>query len=153
MQNTVNQIVQANLPLANATALTTATSKNIVASGQASVVTGLASFVNPNGFTFLNAGIWMLSGFVGFIAAAGTTQTLLQAGFNTVTGTLPTGDFGLSEYAVTSFTTAGTNVLPVAPFIVNVPAQGQAWFLVAQATFATSTLTAYGTFQAVQLSP
>lgn len=138
MIGNINSVISAQLLIANATALTTATPKNILGSATT---------------TFLNPGVWMLTGLVSFIAAATTTVTLLQAGFNLTTATLPTEDAGLTKLSITSFTTgASVSDINMFPQIVTVGNQGVFFFLVAQATFATSTMTACGTFQAIQLA-
>lgn len=136
MIGSINTVVSAQLLIASATSLTTATAKNILGSSTT---------------TFLNPGQWLAYGMVGFVANTGTTVTLLAGGFNTVTGTLPTGDFGLTQLSVTSFTTASTSQINLFPQLFTVGNNGVTLFLVASATFATSTMTAYGQCNLVQV--
>jgi len=140
MQTTVLTSVTSQLLVANATALVSTTAKTIVGSSTT---------------TFLNPGTWLLSGMVSFILAATTTTTVLAGGFSTTTNTIATGeDTGLTSLAgATLATGAATYDLVVMPYIVTVLAQGATYFLVARATFATSTMTACGTLNAIQISP
>lgn len=148
MQNTIAINVSAALLAASATALTTATAKNIP------IVTPTGMAQPVAGAIFLNAGRWRLSGTVNFIFASTTTGTILSAGPSTTTGTLPTEDAGLTSLTLAfpagSPTTQSLNLEEV---IVDVGAQGANYFLVAQATFAVSTLTAYGILNAIQIAP
>jgi hypothetical protein len=134
MINTIATPVSALLLVANATALVTATPKNITS-------------VN------LNAGTWLLTGSANFIAAATTTITSLQIGFSTVANTLPTADAGLTLFTLNFATGAASDSIPAIPTILVVGQQGATIFLVGQAAFGTSTMTASGNITAVQVAP
>lgn len=148
MINNVLSNTSAALLAASATSLTTATAKNIPVVTPTGVTQPVASAL------FLNAGRWQISGSISFILASTTTASDLAGGFSTTTGTLPNSDNGLTRI-VAAFTAGAptTNKLVLDEITVDVGANGANFFLVAQAAFAVSTLTAFGTITAVQLAP
>lgn len=120
--------------LTNATAGTSLTS----------TVTGNATSVS------LTAGDWDVYGTVSFIAAATTTTTIVQAGINTTTATMPGGNAGaftLLQMNAGAFATSGVQAIPTGPVRVNVSTTTTV-FLVANATFGTSTMTCSGFIRA-----
>jgi len=141
MIDTLATPIAAQLLSANATSLTTATPKTIAGTGS-------------TGSIFLNAGTWLITGWINFIFASTTTGTSVQGGFNTTTNVLPTADAGLTGLTVTFPAGAPTTQsLTLTPTIVNVGVNGATYFLVGQAAFAVSTLTAYGAIAATPLVP
>lgn len=148
MQDTIVTSVQGVLLAASATSLTTATPKSIP------VVATLGAIQPVTSAIFLNAGTWEITGTLQFIFASTTTGTNMQGGFSTTTNVLPTADLGLTNLTIAIPAGAPTtNTLVLTPLVVVVGAQGANYFLVAQAAFATSTLTAYGTITAKQIAP
>lgn len=148
MQDTIVTTVSAQLLTANSTALVTATPKTIP------IVGLLGALVTAAGGVFLNAGLWRLQGNINFVFAATTTGTNIQGGFSLVTNTLPTEDAGLT--GLTLAFPAGaptTQSLVLEEIVISVGQQGATIFMVAQAAFATSTLTANGSLNCYQLAP
>ena len=136
MQTTLLQTLFAQLKLASATAVTTATPLNITS-------------------LFIPVGTWEFTGCVNFVPANTTSITVLQAGVNATSATLPSADLGLTtfETAANVFTTAGAGfTLNLIPFILNIATAGTI-YLVANAVFTVSTLTAAGYVTAKQISP
>jgi hypothetical protein len=155
MQNSNLHFIKAQLPLASAISITTATATNVVSNSQTNVTSYIDGFTNASASAtacFLNPGWWRVWGVLGFIAASTTTVTLLEGGINTTSATLPTGDLGLTSFSVTSFTTSSTSVIPIGAQIINVAANGTNLYLVGQCAFGTSTMTVYGTLYAEQIA-
>lgn len=113
-----------------------------VASGSAVVLT-TATTVNVTSIS-LTAGDWDVSGNVVIAAAATTVATVCQAAISSSTGALPTlpgaGAFNIWQG---SFTGAANLALPTGMTRISL-AVTTIIFLVAQATFTTSTAGAYG---------
>jgi hypothetical protein len=96
----------------------------------------------------LTAGDWDVEGVVVFTPAATTTVSMLAAGVSRTTNALPTaatiagGTTTMTQLQMT-FTTGAVQVLPTGCVRVNVSAATSV-YLVAEATFATSTMGATG---------
>jgi hypothetical protein len=121
----IGEVVSSTIAIGSATSLTTATGKTI---------TSLT----------LSAGDWMVSGNIGFIAAAGTLPTVLTASISATNNTQATSpNSGAFAQIATAFTAASTNVLTLAPIRINI-STSTTYYLVATATFTVSTLTGYG---------
>lgn len=123
----VGEVISAKVLAASAISLTTATPAN---------VTSIS----------LTAGDWDVVGNVAFVANAGTTISAIAAGMNTTSATFVTDSsdngFPYSNIAAT-LTTASTNRLGISRWRVNVSTTTTV-YLIASATFGTSTMTAYG---------
>lgn len=89
----------------------------------------------------LTAGDWDVQGFVNFGAAGTTTTTQVLAGANTVSATLPASNH-YSQF-VGSFPTGANVPVPVPYTRVNV-SSATTVYLVVEAVFGTSTMTAQG---------
>ena len=121
----IGEVVSSTIAIGSATSLTTATGKTI---------TSLT----------LSAGDWMVSGNIGFIAAAGTLPTVLTASISATNNTQATSpNSGAFAQIATAFTAASTNVLTLAPIRINI-STSTTYYLVGTATFTVSTLTGYG---------
>lgn len=99
----------------------------------------------------LTKGDWMISGNVGFTAAASTVPTKLIGSISTtndVHATSPNG--GAFAQIEATLGTASTNVLTLAPMRVNITTT-TTYYLVATATFTVSTLTGHGSVTARRL--
>jgi hypothetical protein len=126
----VGELITASLAVGSATALVTATAKDVITIS-------------------LTAGDWDVTGVVDFAPAATTNATLLLAGASQTANTLGADD----TYSSTVFLTAGqvtTNgnyrqVIPTQRFSLAATTTVR---LIAQATFTVSTMTAYGTIRA-----
>lgn len=107
----------------------------------------LTSGMTSNVFLISNAipsGDWDLYGTVIFDANGSTTSSSLIAGLSLVSATLPTPAADNNYNAMNITFTAGQQcVLPVGPIRAN-SSSAQHIFLVAQATFAISTMSVYG---------
>jgi hypothetical protein len=148
MQNTIVQPVSIQLLNASATALTTATPKNIPLPAP---TTQNGNWPQPvANALFLPPGWWLMEWTVNFTGTA-TTTTLFQAGVSTTTATLPTLDAGLIELYMVSATVASVMSLQGSTY-VNVGANGLNYFLVAQETFSAGTVVASGYINALQTS-
>jgi hypothetical protein len=125
----VGEVLSSTIAIGSATSLTTATGKS---------VTSLV----------LSAGDWNVWGNIGYIAAATTTVSLLTGSISTTNNTQATSPNG-GGYAQlqATLTTASTNILPVGMTQINVSTSTTV-YLVATATFAVSTMTAYGSIYA-----
>lgn len=114
-----------------------------IASGSA---VGLTSATPANVTSIsLPAGDWDVSGNVAFTANASTTATIFQGGINTTSATLPTAPgAGASMALGLSVGAGGTEpILPVGTTRITLTTTTTV-YLVAQATFAVSTMSAYG---------
>lgn len=122
--------VSSNIASGSAVSLTTATTAN---------VTSIS----------LPAGDWLVSGNVAFTAAGTTTATSFTASINSTSATLPTSP-GAGAYAVDPFSISAAGVTPVIPTgttRITLTATTTV-YLLAQATFAISTMSAFGFIQA-----
>lgn len=95
----------------------------------------------------LTAGQWSITGSIIFNANTGTTTSLTQAGFNTTTGTLPASPFTAQDASSVPASFGSGYAIP--PQTVQLAA-GATYFLVANATFAVSTMTATCVITAVR---
>lgn len=114
-----------------------------VASGAAVALT-TATPANVTSIS-LTAGDWDVSGFCALAAASTTVASIDGAGVNTTSATLPAA--GLYTSLSLTFATSATQTLPLGTTRVSL-ATTTTVYLVAQATFTTSTLSAYGLLQA-----
>lgn len=121
-------------------------SSNVAVGSAVSLSTGVAANVTS---IALPPGDWDISGTVGFSAGALTTATAFVAGISQSTGVLPTGPAGLAQFGI-SLSAGGVD--PIFPAgnlqIINATSGNITVYLVAQSTFATSTMAAYGYIQA-----
>ena len=125
----IGEVISSTVAIGSAVSLTTATAKTITS-------------------ITLSPGDWMVSGNIGFIAAAGTLPTLLTASISSTNNTQATSpNGGAFNQLGLAFTAASTNVLPLAPTRINITTQ-TTYYLVGTATFTVSTLTAYGSITA-----
>lgn len=96
----------------------------------------------------LTAGDWDVWGQIYFLPAATTTINILSGGVGTATGTLPALTTGFqaifSQVSTTTAPGAVTIGLTLPTNRMMIAAGGATVYLVAQSTFATSTMTAYG---------
>jgi hypothetical protein len=127
----VGEVISSTIAIGSATSLVTNTAKNI---------TTLS----------LTAGDWLVSGNIGFIAAATTIPTKLIASISATTNTQATspngGGFSQLE---STLATASTNVLTLPPTRINITTP-TTYYLVGTATFTISTLTGYGSITAIR---
>lgn len=125
----IGEIISSSIAIGSATSLTTATAKSITS-------------------ITLTPGNWMISGNIGFIAAAGTIPTSLIASISATDNTQATSPNGggFSQLQAT-LGTASTNVLPISPTEINITTTAT-YYLVGTAAFTVSTLTAYGSIRA-----
>lgn len=92
----------------------------------------------------LTPGDWDVGGNVGFNAAGTTTITVESGGISVTSGVLPTSPGGGAFFTLSlPFTTGADSVFPVGVTRLSV-ATTTTVFLVANATFAASTLSAFG---------
>lgn len=121
----MGEYISSNIAIGSAVSATTATTLNITSIS-------------------LTAGDWDVRGNVGFISAAGTLPTILIGSISQTSATLPTAPNG-GAYAreEISFPAAGTQIFPTGTLRISL-ASTTTIYLVAQATFTVSTLTAYG---------
>ena len=126
------------------------TSEIVIASAVSLTTTGVTTTITS---LTVPAGRWRLSGGIGFIAAGTTTISKLVASISTVNNTLPTAPAkGAYNSQQLTYATGSTNNLPTgvtSPLDISV---ATTYYLVGQATFATSTMTAYGFLTAEALS-
>lgn len=130
-----NQYVFGQTLVANAVSITTATPTNILAAG-----------------IVCNAGAWVIIPTVNFIPAASTSLTVMNICASTTSATLTTVDTGLWKQTIVALVPTAAQVWVGNPWIFNFTAPTTV-YLVAQATFTVSTLTASGSLAAIQLSP
>ena len=96
----------------------------------------------------LTAGEWYINGQVDYRAGATTSITILTQGISTASGTLGAQDtFSRSVFAAVVPTAANDIGLPVRGQVLSLTATSTV-YLVTNATFTVSTLSAYGTIQA-----
>jgi len=121
----IGEYISSTLAIGSAVSLTTATTAN---------VTSIS----------LTAGDWDVSGNVGFIGAAGTLPTIEIAAIGQTSATLPTSpNGGMYSREDIALPAASTQIIPIATGRISL-ASTTTVYLVAQATFSVSTLTAYG---------
>jgi|HubBroStandDraft_3_1064219.scaffolds.fasta_scaffold01327_7 hypothetical protein len=138
-QPQVNPIIKGNVTSSviasgSAVSLTTATAKN---------VTSLT----------LGVGTWRLYGYVDYVLAS-ATSTLFQQGFgtttNSFTNSLQAQDTNLLD--VSPLTTTSVTLTKATPWQqITVSSGTQTVYMVAEATFSAGTVTAYGSFNALQV--
>lgn len=97
----------------------------------------------------LPPGDWEVSANIGFTAGALTTATVFIGGISQTSATLPTAPTGLAQLGL-SLSAGGVDpIFPVGCVrILNATSGNITVYLVAQSTFATSTMAAYGFLQA-----
>lgn len=126
----VGELSVANLASGSATALVTTTAKNIVS------------------FT-LGAGDWDVTGFIGFLPAAGTSVTQYIASISTTTNTLDvTSPFAFNQQSFAAQIPAGLPTVISCGAVSAILAGNTTYYLVAQSIFTVSTMTAYGSIRA-----
>ena len=96
----------------------------------------------------LTAGDWDVTGQVAFLFVATTTVTGLAGGVNTVSATLPGFNTGTSQTIYSSFAPGAQVITQTVPRQRISLASTSTVFLIAQAVFAVSTLSAYGSITA-----
>lgn len=118
--------------------------QTLVAGSAVALSTGAAKTVTS---VSLTPGIWQCSGGIGFLPNAATVINAIAGGINTATNTLP----GLAGFFLDvgtagsqGFTTGIGASMPLNPIPINVTVTTPV-YLVAQSTFATNTMSAYGT--------
>lgn len=134
----IGQVLSISRLKSAAVSATTATSLNVTAAALS-----------------LTAGDWDVSGAIGFLPAATTSVTILQAAISKTTAALPASDtLGVpTSGEVTMQVSTAANVM-VSDTLVPLPttrislAGTTSIFLVANATFSVSTLTVYGSLNA-----
>jgi len=121
----IGEYISSTLAIGSAVSLTTATTAN---------VTSIS----------LTAGDWDVNGNIGFIAASGTLGTVQIVSISQTSATLPTspngGAYAREEIA---FPATATQIIPTGTMRISL-ASTTTVYLVAQATFSVSTMTAYG---------
>lgn len=154
--NTINQTLAAVFPewtagqIPGTTTNGNATAGNIgeyisssIASGSAVVLTS-ATPANVTSIS-LTGGDWDVWGTVGFVAAGSTTATIFEGGINSISATLPTPP-GAGAYTQVGLSVGAGVTEPV--FSVGSTrislASTTTIYLVAQSTFAASTMSAFG---------
>lgn len=116
-------------------------SSNISSGAAVSLSTGVAKNITS---ISLAAGDWDVWGGIGFIPAGSTAISLYAGGINTATGTLPTFPAGGAAFLMAAPWTAGISQgFNCGMTRISVAATTTV-FLVAQANFSVSTMTAYG---------
>ena len=113
------------------TTLTTATPLNVVVAGVS-----------------ITAGDWDVWGEVCFLPGATTSITQLAAGINTTTNVLPAANAGLIQSTYTAFVPTAIPQCFVTPVKRISIAASTTHYLVAQAAFTVSTMSAFGTIYA-----
>ena len=99
-------------------------------------------------FLSLTAGDWDVWGEICFLPAATTSITQLAMGINSVSATLPAAGSGVSQITMPAFVpTAIPQCYDVVERRISISATTP-YYLVAQAAFTVSTLSAFGTLYA-----
>jgi len=124
--------IRAVLANGTPTALTSTTSKN---------VTSIS----------LTAGIWDVSGIIGFATGAGTVVTQMVAAISSTSATIP-GNYGDDSIvlSITAGLTNFQNTLPIPALRVSLSST-TTYYLVANAIFTVSTYSAYGRISATRV--
>lgn len=120
-----------------------------ISASVASPGSGITSATTANVTSIsLTAGDWDVRGNAIFIAAGSTALSSLQLAINTTSATLPTPP-NADAYTVSqlTFATGGTQGISTGPTRISV-ASTTTVYLVANAAFTTSTMTAYGSISA-----
>jgi hypothetical protein len=128
----IGEVITSSVGITSSTPLTTAIDKSITS-------------------ITLTAGDWMVSGNIGFIAAATTVPTKLTASISATNNTqaISPNDGGFAQIQAT-LGTASTNVLTTSPMRINITST-TTYYLVGTATFTGAALTAYGSISARRL--
>jgi hypothetical protein len=125
----VGQVIQSTIAVGSAVSLTTGTS---------ATVTSIS----------LPAGEWYVNGQVDYTAAATTSITILTQGISTTAATLGAQDTFSRSVSGAVIPTASNDIgLPIRGQLLSLTATTTV-YLVANATFTLSTLSAYGTIEA-----
>jgi hypothetical protein len=98
----------------------------------------------------LTAGVWLITGAVNYTPAATTSISQWAQGANSVAATLGAQDTYSKVVLAAEVPTAVVFTEPIVPLTINISAS-QTEYLVAQATFTLSTLTAGGTIVATRI--
>jgi len=114
------------------TSLTTATSANVI--------------TTP--FLSLTAGVWDVSGTCCFLPAATTSITQMACGISATSATLPAAGSGLLQRTQAALVPTAIPQCFFVPTVRIAIAATTTYYLVAQAAFTVSTLTAFGTLNA-----
>lgn len=98
-------------------------------------------------------GRWLLTGAVYFTGAAGTTVTRVVGSISDTVNTLDLspGQYADAYLAAAAFSVIGEDISAVGMAVTVTPGGSTTYHLVAQATFAVSTLAAYGIITAVEI--
>ena len=130
---TVGEIISNRLSSTNATSLTTATAKS------------LASIV-------LTPGVWEIQGVVDYVPAASTTIQDMLVGISTTNNAMDAAQDNAAQYPFAVI--AGAVMAPIlnspTRYLIVPPGTTTQVYLIAQATFAVSTMTAYGSITAAR---
>jgi hypothetical protein len=119
-----------------------------IATPGTSLTTATPANVITTPFLSLTAGRWDISGTCCFLPAATTSITQIACGINVTSATLPAAGSGLlQETHAALVPTAIPQCFTVPTIRVNIAATTP-YYLVAQAAFTVSTLTAFGTLNA-----
>lgn len=128
---TVGEIISNSLSSTNATSLTTATAKS------------LASIM-------LTPGVWEINGVVDYVPAASTTIQDMLVGISTTNNAVDATQDVAAQYPFAVI--AGAIMAPILPsptrYLIVPPGTTKQVYLIAQTTFAVSTMTAYGSITA-----
>lgn len=136
---TLGQFKQQERLLSNKTALTSTVKVNVTTSN-----------------LILEAGDWVIGGAVGFDSGSSTTITLLDVAVSKTSATLPatdtlgvptSGEVWIEVRPDGAATSGVQNMVVIPPFRASIASQ-TTFYLVAGATFATSTCSVYGSFWA-----
>jgi hypothetical protein len=122
--------------------------ESVVASPGTSLTTGTSA--NVTSLT-LTAGNWQLSGVVYMHGAATTTFTTENVGINSTSAVLPTKNSGRQNSSIDTWQTVLDDKSYIAPTFTVSISSTTIYYLVAQASFGTSTCSAYGGMTAVRL--
>ena len=127
-------------------AVTTAT----LATGSAVALTS-PNAANVTSVTGLTPGTYDVSGTIDYKAGGATTFTVLKSGVNTTSATIGAQDT-FTNLAIAGTLAAASDLAVTTQVVrVTITATTQTIYLVAQATFAVSTLAAYGTIRATRI--
>jgi len=116
--------------------------QSVVNSGSAvALATGTVANVTS---ISLSAGDWDVSGIVAFLPAGTTTITQLSSSIGTTSATIGSPELGNSQFIYASFAPGANSITQTMPIHRISVASTTVVYLCAKATFATSTMTAYG---------
>lgn len=126
------------------------TSYNKAVGSAVSLTTAVVADVISGGFT-LTAGLWLVTGSVGFTGSS-LTSTAVQAFIGTSTGNSSAGrDLSLNTVATSAVPTAATDVILSIPSQIISVASTTTYYLKALATFSAGTCSAYGNVRVYRL--